>query len=47
MFYNYLSISNIVTEFFVMVTPIVVLWKIHVTRTRKSAVLSCFGARVV
>ncbi|KAF2188343.1 hypothetical protein K469DRAFT_703857 [Zopfia rhizophila CBS 207.26] len=45
-FYNYVSISNIITEVIVLVVPMIVLWKINITKKRKAAILSCFGSRI-
>ncbi|OCK93489.1 uncharacterized protein K441DRAFT_697070 [Cenococcum geophilum 1.58] len=46
-FWDYFGVTNIITDFVLILLPVNVLWDIQINRGRKVAILGCFASRLL
>ena len=46
-FWDYFGVTNITTDFVLILLPVSVLWDIQINKGRKMAILGCFASRLL
>lgn len=46
-FWDYFGVTNIITDFVLILLPVNVLWDIQINKGRKVAILGCFASRLL